>query len=152
MGVLDVEYWFYVCFMPQYALGFMGMTRRIYTYDFDMGWGPLNVISTVGAFFMGIGFIFQAWQILHGIKYGERDVTGDPWNGRTLEWSIPSPPPHYNFAVIPTVTGQDAWWTIKEERKREKRRKERLFLQFICLRIQVFHLSCRFSGSLLVLA
>ncbi len=118
---------FYVCFMPQYALGFMGMTRRIYTYDFDMGWGPLNVISTVGAFFMGIGFIFQAWQILHSIKYGERDVTGDPWNGRTLEWSIPSPPPHYNFAVIPTVTGQDAWWTIKEERKKRKAKEGAAF-------------------------
>ncbi len=106
---------FYVCFMPQYALGFMGMTRRIYTYGWDMGWAPLNLVSTIGAFLMGIGFIFQVWQILYSIKHGERDLTGDPWNGRTLEWSIPSPAPLYNFAVIPQVKGQDAWLIMKEE-------------------------------------
>ena len=94
---------FYVCFMPQYALGFMGMTRRVYTYGWDMGWGPLNLVSTIGGFLMGIGFIFQVWQIAYSIKYGERDTTGDPWNGRTLEWSIPSPAPMYNFAVVPEV-------------------------------------------------
>jgi cytochrome aa3-600 menaquinol oxidase subunit I len=112
---------FYVCFMPQYALGFMGMTRRIYTYNqsagWDMGWAPLNMISTVGAFLMGIGFVFQVWQILYSIKHGERDVTGDAWDGRTLEWSIPSPPPVYNFAILPTVKGRDAWWYKKEEMK-----------------------------------
>jgi cytochrome aa3-600 menaquinol oxidase subunit 1 len=117
-------YWFwnigfYVCFMPQYALGFMGMTRRIYTYPEGLGWGPLNFVSTVGAFLMGIGFIFQVWQIVYSIKYGERDLTGDPWDGRTLEWSLPSPAPHYNFAVIPHVKGPDAWWTMKQEMKRE---------------------------------
>jgi cytochrome aa3-600 menaquinol oxidase subunit 1 len=112
---------FYVCFMPQYALGFMGMTRRIYTYPADLGWGPLNFVSTVGAFLMGTGFIIQVWQILYSIKYGERDLTGDPWDGRTLEWSIPSPAPHYNFAVIPHVKGPDVWWTMKQERKKEAR-------------------------------
>ncbi|MDQ6598317.1 cytochrome ubiquinol oxidase subunit I [Bacillus salipaludis] len=114
---------FYVCFMPQYALGFMGMTRRIYTYNqsagWDMGWAPLNLISTVGAFFMGIGFVFQVWQILYSIKHGERDVTGDAWDGRTLEWSIPSPPPVYNFAILPKANGKDAWWYQKEEMKKE---------------------------------
>ncbi|GIM46386.1 cytochrome ubiquinol oxidase subunit I [Collibacillus ludicampi] len=110
---------FYVCFMPQYALGFMGMTRRIYTYPDGLGWGPLNFVSTVGAFLMGVGFIFQVWQIVYSIKYGERDLTGDPWDGRTLEWSIPSPAPHYNFAVIPHVKGPDAWWTMKQEMKKE---------------------------------
>jgi cytochrome aa3-600 menaquinol oxidase subunit 1 len=109
---------FYVCFMPQYALGFMGMTRRMYTYNqtmgWDMGWAPLNMISTVGAFLMGIGFIFQVWQILYSIKHGERDVTGDAWDGRTLEWSIPSPPPAYNFAILPVVNDRDAWWYQKQ--------------------------------------
>jgi len=105
---------FYVCFMPQYALGFMGMTRRYYTYTWDLGWASLNLVSTVGAFLMGIGFLFQGWQILYSIKHGERDTTGDPWNGRTLEWSIPSPAPFYNFAVIPQVKEADDFWATKE--------------------------------------
>ncbi|GAA4719765.1 cbb3-type cytochrome c oxidase subunit I [Brevibacillus fulvus] len=108
---------FYVCFMPQYALGFMGMTRRVYTYGWDLGWAPLNIISSIGALLMGIGFIFQVWQISYSIKHGERDKTGDPWNARTLEWSIPSPAPLYNFAIVPEVKGQDAWWIMKEEMK-----------------------------------
>ncbi|REE88969.1 cytochrome aa3-600 menaquinol oxidase subunit 1 [Paenibacillus taihuensis] len=107
---------FYVCFMPQYALGFMGMTRRVYTYGWDMGWGPLNLVSTIGAFLMGIGFVFQVWQILYSVKYGERDTTGDPWDGRTLEWSIPSPPPMYNFAVVPHAGERDSFWEEKERR------------------------------------
>jgi cytochrome aa3-600 menaquinol oxidase subunit 1 len=105
---------FYVCFMPQYALGFMGMTRRIYTYGWDTGWATWNMISTVGAFLMGTGFIFQVWQIVHGIFKGER-VGGDPWDARTLEWSIPSPAPMYNFAVIPHVKDADDWWLTKQE-------------------------------------
>lgn len=105
---------FYVCFMPQYALGLMGMTRRYYTYGWDRGWADMNLISTVGAFMMGIGFIFQVWQIAYSIKHGERDTTGDPWNGRTLEWSIPSPAPFYNFAVVPQVKEMDDWWETKE--------------------------------------
>jgi cytochrome aa3-600 menaquinol oxidase subunit I len=116
---------FYVCFMPQYALGFMGMTRRVYTYGWDMGWAPLNLVSSVGALLMGIGFVFQVWQISYSIKYGERDVTGDPWNGRTLEWSIPSPAPLYNFAVLPHVHSQDAWWEMKKEMKEDGAKKER---------------------------
>ncbi|KIL41438.1 quinol oxidase subunit 1 [Gordoniibacillus kamchatkensis] len=112
---------FYVCFMPQYALGFMGMTRRVYTYGWDMGWAPLNLVSSIGAFLMGIGFIFQVWQISYSIKYGERDTTGDPWNARTLEWSIPSPAPMYNFATVPHVSEQDAWWAEKQAREAGKR-------------------------------
>lgn len=113
---------FYVCFMPQYALGFMGMTRRIYTYGWDRGWAPYNLWSTVGAFIMGLGFIFQVWQIVYSIKFGERDTTGDPWGGHTLEWSIPSPAPYYNFAVVPDVTGlgKDPWWKMKKKREEGK--------------------------------
>ncbi|QNK57527.1 cbb3-type cytochrome c oxidase subunit I [Paenibacillus sp. PAMC21692] len=109
---------FYVCFMPQYALGFMGMTRRFNEYNFDMGWQPLNVVSTVGAFLMGIAFIFQVWQIAHSIKFLKKETTGDSWNGRTLEWSIPSPAPHYNFARIPVVTSQDDFWEKKQRKLR----------------------------------
>ncbi|MEK3720157.1 cbb3-type cytochrome c oxidase subunit I [Paenibacillus sp. FSL H8-0034] len=107
---------FYVCFMPQYALGLMGMTRRFNAYDFDMGWQPLNVISTVGGFLMGIAFIFQVWQIAHSIKFMQKDTTGDPWGGRTLEWSIPSPAPLYNFATIPRADTLDPW--LEEKNKR----------------------------------
>jgi cytochrome aa3-600 menaquinol oxidase subunit 1 len=106
---------FYVCFMPQYFLGLDGMTRRTYTYDFDMGWGPLNLVSTIGGFLMGVGFLFQVWQIAHSIKFREPDVTGDPWDGRTLEWSIPSPAPIYNFAILPQVSVEDAWWEQKQK-------------------------------------
>jgi cytochrome aa3-600 menaquinol oxidase subunit 1 len=106
---------FYICFMPQYALGFMGMTRRIYTYPANMGWTTLNFVSTIGAYLMGIGFLFIVAQIVYSIKHGERDLTGDPWDGRTLEWSLPSPVPHYNFAVIPTVTERDVWWAMKQK-------------------------------------
>lgn len=109
---------FYVCFMPQYALGLMGMTRRFNEYDFDMGWQPLNVVSTVGAFLMGIAFIFQVWQIAHSIKFLKKETSGDAWNGRTLEWSIPSPAPMYNFARTPVVTSQDNWWEKKQRRLR----------------------------------
>lgn len=112
---------FYVCFMPQYALGFMGMTRRVYTYGWDTGWAPANFISTVGAFLMGIGFLFQAWQIAYSMKHRDKlkDTTGDPWNGRTLEWSMPSPAPHYNFAVEPHVSGMDDWWETKRRREQD---------------------------------
>lgn len=104
---------FYVCFMPQYVLGLMGMTRRVSQYSWDSGWYSWNLVSTIGGFLMGIGFLFQVWQILHSIKFMEK-VNGDPWGGRTLEWSIPSPAPFYNFAVIPKVEGRDDWWRRKE--------------------------------------
>jgi cytochrome aa3-600 menaquinol oxidase subunit 1 len=109
---------FYVCFLPQYQLGFMGMTRRIYVYPPGLGWATLNLISTIGAYIMGIGFILIVADIVYSIRYGKRDVTGDPWDGRTLEWSLPSPAPHYNFARIPVVHSRDAWWYMKERRRR----------------------------------
>ncbi|HET7627159.1 MAG TPA: cytochrome aa3 quinol oxidase subunit I [Bacillales bacterium] len=105
---------FYVCFMPQYALGFMGMTRRVYTYPAGTGWGTYNFISTIGAYLMGLGFLFIVVQVLYSLKHKERDLTGDPWDGRTLEWALPSPAPHYNFAHIPHVKERDAWWEMKQ--------------------------------------
>ncbi|MUT67899.1 cbb3-type cytochrome c oxidase subunit I [Paenibacillus sp. NEAU-GSW1] len=105
---------FYVCFMPQYALGLMGMTRRFNEYNFDMGWQPLNVVSTIGGFIMGLAFLFQVWQIAHSIKFYKKETTGDNWDGRTLEWSIPSPAPIYNFARLPEVSSQDEWWEEKQ--------------------------------------
>lgn len=118
---------FYLCFMPQYVLGLMGMTRRVVTYGWDKGWGDLNMISTIGAVLMGIAFLFQVWQIAHGVKHRNEnlDTTGDPWNGRTLEWSIPSPAPHYNFATLPQVTQQDEWWERKERGEQVERNRRK---------------------------
>lgn len=109
---------FYVCFMPQYVLGLMGMTRRLVTYGWDKGWWEMNLVSTIGAVLMAIAFLLQVWQIVYSVKYSPKDTTGDPWNGRTLEWSIPSPAPHYNFATLPQVSSQDEWWEEKQRRAR----------------------------------
>lgn len=110
---------FYVCFIPQYFLGLMGMTRRMYTYSPDTGWTPFNQVAVVGAILMGTGFLFQVLQILYSIKYAKRETAGDPWDGRTLEWSIPSPAPVYNFAVIPHVKHRDDWWETKQNNQAE---------------------------------
>lgn len=104
---------FNVCFLPQYLLGLMGMTRRMYTYPSGLGWTSWNFISTVGAFMMGIAFLIIVFNIAWSIRHLERDLTGDPWNGRTLEWSLPSPAPEYNFARIPVIHDRDEWWLIK---------------------------------------
>lgn len=63
---------------------------------------------------MGSGFVVFVYSIVYSYKHGERDLTGDPWDGRTLEWSLPSPPPSYNFARIPVVSDRDAWWEMKQ--------------------------------------
>lgn len=109
---------FYIAFMPLYALGLMGMTRRLNHYDAASGWHPYLIIAAIGACIIGLGIFFQILQILVSIKNREkyRDTTGDPWGGRTLEWSIPSPPPFYNFAIIPHVQGRDAFWSMKQHR------------------------------------
>ncbi|CAH0120828.1 Quinol oxidase subunit 1 [Paenibacillus sp. CECT 9249] len=103
--------------MPQYVLGLMGMTRRLVTYGWDKGWWEMNLVSTIGAALMGLAFLFQVWQIAYSVKHLQKDETGDPWNGRTLEWSLPSPAPHYNFATLPQVSSQDEWWEEKQRRK-----------------------------------
>ena len=104
---------FWVTFGPQYLLGLKGMTRRIYTYPAGFGWHLLNVISTVGAFTMGAGFLVLVYNIVYSMQHKVADTTGDPWDGRTLEWSLPSPAPEYNFATTPQVAGLDAWWAAK---------------------------------------
>ncbi len=106
---------FWITFGPQYLLGLKGMTRRIYTYPAGFGWHTLNVISTLGAFVMGAAFVILVYNIIYSLQHGEKDLTGDPWNGRTLEWAIPSPAPEYNFARIPVVHERDAWWDMKQK-------------------------------------
>lgn len=108
---------FLLAFMPLYVLGLMGATRRLDHYDASLGWQWLFIIAGVGVATIALGLAFQILQIVYSFimrkKYENRDLSGDPWDGRTLEWSTSSPPPHYNFAVIPTVSERDAFWEMK---------------------------------------
>ena len=106
---------FYVAFMPLYALGLMGATRRMDHYDVA-AWHPLFIVAALGAVIIFAGIILQVAQVVVSIRQREqtRDLTGDPWNGRTLEWAIPSPAPAYNFARIPVVRERDAFWDMKQ--------------------------------------
>jgi cytochrome o ubiquinol oxidase subunit I len=105
---------FYVTFLPLYALGLMGMTRRMQHTDNPL-WTPWLLVSGVGAMIVMAGIGFQIAQLVVSIRNRDRnrDTTGDPWNGRTLEWSTASPPPFYNFASMPVVDGIDAYWAMK---------------------------------------
>jgi len=105
---------FYVTFVPLYAVGLMGMTRRMQHTDNPL-WTPWLLVSGVGALIVMAGIGFQIAQLVVSIRNRDRnrDTTGDPWNGRTLEWSTASPPPFYNYAVMPVVEGIDAYWTMK---------------------------------------
>jgi len=105
---------FNVTFLPLFFLGLKGMTRRMYTYSADTGFGPLNMIATIGAFGLAIGFIILVYNIYWSFRYAPRETNGDPWNARTLEWSTHSPIPDYNFAIIPTVQGLDPFWEHKK--------------------------------------
>ncbi len=106
---------FYLAFMPLYVVGLMGMTRRMQHYD-NPAWQPWLEWAMVGAVVILIGILCQVAQLIVSIRNREslRDLTGDPWNGRSLEWATPSPPPLFNFAVMPNVEGEEAYWGIKQ--------------------------------------
>lgn len=110
---------FLLAFMPLYVLGFMGATRRINHYEASTGWQPLYIIAAIGIIFIIIGVILQNLQLLVSVlkRNENRDLSGDPWNGRTLEWSTSSPPALYNFAHLPKVTQRDAFWVDKHLQK-----------------------------------
>lgn len=109
---------FFIAFTPLYILGLMGATRRLDHYD-GQGWQALFIIAGVGTLIIALGIGLQLLQL--GVSIWQRkkniDTTGDPWDGRTLEWSVPSPAPAYNFAVIPIVTERDPFWEMKQARK-----------------------------------
>ena len=106
---------FYVAFMPLYALGFMGMTRRLNATDNPL-WTPWLHLAFVGAVIIALAIACQLIQLYVSVRDRRfnLDVTGDPWEGRTLEWSTSSPPPFYNFAVVPYVDGIDAYHGQKQ--------------------------------------
>jgi cytochrome o ubiquinol oxidase subunit 1 len=106
---------FYLAFMPLYVLGFLGMTRRMQHYDVAE-WHPWTLVAAAGATLIMVGIILQIAQLVVSIRdrAALADKTGDPWDGRSLEWATASPPPAFNFAVLPTVSGEDAYWSIKQ--------------------------------------
>src|SRR5229473_1184057 len=105
---------FYLAFTPLYVLGLMGMTRRL-QHIADPSWKPLLLVAEAGAVLIMFGILCTIAQLYVSIRTREqrRDLTGDPWNGRTLEWATTSPPPPYNFAVLPRVETIDDFWEIK---------------------------------------
>jgi cytochrome o ubiquinol oxidase subunit 1 len=118
LGVVSFWCWlvgFYLAFMPLYALGLLGMTRRMQHYA-DLSWQPYLVVAEVGAVVIFGGIIATIAQLVVSIRTraSRRDRSGDPWHGRTLEWSTTSPPPPYNFAVLPEVESVDAFWAMKQ--------------------------------------
>lgn len=118
-GVRAFWFWisgFFIAFMPLYILGFMGMTRRL-SQNIDPQYHPMLMVASLGAALIATGIICQLIQILVSIRDRRKnhDCTGDPWGGRTLEWSTSSPAPFYNFAKEPQIDTRDAWWDMKEK-------------------------------------
>ncbi|MFC0241222.1 cytochrome o ubiquinol oxidase subunit I [Rhodopseudomonas telluris] len=118
-GLGKAAFWFtlfgfYVTFVPLYIAGLMGMTRRMQHYDVAE-WRPWMIVASLGTAIIAVGVVLQLVQFIVSIRRREqlRDRTGDPWDGRSLEWATASPPPVYNFAVYPDVAGEDAYWTAK---------------------------------------
>ena len=104
---------FNVAFFPMHFLGMDGMPRRQATYAADMGWDLWNMVSTIGSFMIALSILVFLHNFFRSLKKGEPSGN-DPWDGRTLEWAIPSPPPEYNFVTIPTVTARDHFWEEKQ--------------------------------------
>ena len=122
LGVAAFWFWivgFFVAFMPLYALGLMGMTRRMQHYDVPE-WQPWLQVAAAGAALIAIGVALQVVQLVWSIRHREalRDATGDPWNGRTLEWMTPSPPPMFNYAVMPDIERRRGVLDAEAERDR----------------------------------
>jgi cytochrome o ubiquinol oxidase subunit I len=116
---------FLVAFMPLYMLGFMGATRRLDHYEASTGWQPIFITAAIGAFIILIGVLVQLYGF--AVAFLQRkehpDVLGDPWNGRTLEWTVPSPPPIYNFAIVPVVDQIDPFWAYKRGQGPQQKRE-----------------------------
>lgn len=116
---------FLTAFVPLYVLGFMGAVRRMDHYDASMGWQELFIVAGFGVLIICLGVFFQVLQIIVSIVQRKKNMVGnDPWDGRTLEWSLATPPKEYNFAVIPTVSERDAFWEMKQRGEKPATRYE----------------------------
>ena len=117
---------FYFAFMPLYVLGLEGMTRRMQHYDVP-GWQPWLLVAGFGALLIATGIGCQIIQLYVSIRDRARlvDETGDPWDARTLEWATTSPPPPFNFAVLPDVRGEEAYWGMKTAARDEHKLSNR---------------------------
>ena len=104
---------FNLAFFPMHFLGLDGMPRRVATYPEGMGWDISNLVSTIGSLMLGVGVLVFLFNVVYSNLRMPKTANNDPWDGRTLEWSIPSPPPHYNFDVIPDVKYRDDFWYTK---------------------------------------
>lgn len=106
---------FYLAFMPLYVLGVMSMPRRLSHYD-NPAWHPWLIVAALGAAVLALGFLFMVVQLGVSIRDRKRlrDATGDPWNARSMEWSLPSPPPAYNYAALPIIDRRDMFWESKQ--------------------------------------
>lgn len=111
---------FILAFVPLYILGLMGATRRLDHYDASLGWQGLFIVAGVGVLVIMAGIGFQILQLAYSVwkRKENMDTSGDPWNGRTLEWATSSPPPFYNFAAMPAVDNRDAFWAMKQAKGR----------------------------------
>ena len=107
---------FNTTFFPMHFLGLNGMPRRTFTYDANMGWNQANMVSTIGAFLLGIGLLVYLINLIYAYRKGPASGR-DPWDARTLEWSLITPVPEYNFAVVPTVHALDTFWYEKNHRE-----------------------------------
>ncbi|MEI8090244.1 MAG: cytochrome c oxidase subunit I [Opitutaceae bacterium] len=106
---------FNITFFPMHFLGLNGMPRRNFTYESNLGWNSANFIATIGALILGVGIVIYFAVMVYTFLKGEK-VGKDVWDARTLEWSLPNPPPEYNYRVIPTVHARDAYWYNKQHK------------------------------------
>jgi cytochrome o ubiquinol oxidase subunit 1 len=115
---------FYVTFVPLYWVGLEGMTRRLQSYSVP-DWYPWMWVAGVGVLILIAGVVCQAIQLVVSIRDRNspelRDLTGDPWDGRSMEWATPSPPPVFNYAVLPHVENEEPYWTIKQRAREQNR-------------------------------
>ncbi|MBT2664754.1 cytochrome aa3 quinol oxidase subunit I [Bacillus sp. ISL-4] len=106
---------FNVTFFPMFITGLDGQARRMYTYSESTGYGPLNMLSFVGAIGLAIGFALIVYNIYWSTRYASRNISNDPWDARSLEWATHTPIPEYNFAIVPTVASTEAFWDSKKK-------------------------------------